>query len=276
MELLKSNTTPGSRNLVFTSAGDQSNVRRWLSGRRDFDLWVVYYGSVPKRLYPEADLYLARAGTKFQNLHYCYSQWRGLFERYEAVLVMDDDIVIGASGISRLFQIRRELDLWALQPAFRVAGKISWNITRIQTDALLRYTSFIEMTCPLFRRDKLDAFMDVFDPELMGYGEDWWFLQTLGAQSRRRVAIADEVPCINPHDRDKGGAREIDRLSTHEQRKEAWDRIKARYGLHEMGRLHEEYGRIERSGLQAALATARFLPEAMCDRAKQTVRRWRT
>ena len=275
MELIKTNAGSASRNLVFTSAGDQSNVRRWLNGRRDFDLWVVYYGEVPKRLYREADLYVARAGTKFQNLHYCYSQWRNLFERYEAVLVMDDDIVIGASGISRLFQIRRTLDLWALQPAFRVAGKISWDITRIRTAALLRYTNFIEMTCPLFRRDKLDAFMDVFDPELIGYGEDWWFLQTLGAQSRRRVAIADEVPCINPYDRDKGGAREIDRLSTHEQRKEVWERIKARYGLHEMARRHEEFGRIERSRLEAALAAARFLPEVAYDRAKQTVRRWR-
>jgi len=276
MELIKTNATSASRNLVFTSAGDQSNVRRWLNGHRDFDLWVVYYGEVPESLYPEADLYVARAGTKFQNLHYCYSQWRNLFERYEAVLVMDDDIVIGAGGISRLFQIRRTLDLWALQPAFRVAGKISWDITRIRTDARLRYTNFIEMTCPLFRRDKLDAFMDVFDPELIGYGEDWWFLQTLGGQSRRRVAIADEVPCINPYDRVKGGAREIDRLSTHEQRKEVWERIKARYGLDEQTRLHEEFGRIDRSRLAAALTAARFLPEVVYDQAKQAVRRWLT
>jgi hypothetical protein len=45
MELIAA--TPGSRsnNLVFTSAGDRSNLRGWLHGRRDFDLWVVYYGA---------------------------------------------------------------------------------------------------------------------------------------------------------------------------------------------------------------------------------------
>lgn len=273
MELLKANAKSASRNLVFTSAGDQSNVRAWLKGSRDFDLWVVYYGKKPGKLQSHADLYVARNGTKFQNLHYCYSRWRELFSRYDAVMVMDDDIVIGAGGLTRLFDIRRELDLWALQPAFRVAGKVSWDITRIQPAARLRYTNFVEMTCPLFRRDKLDAFMDVFDPELLGYGEDWWFLRTLGAESRMRVAIVDEVGCINPYDRVKGGAREIDRLASHEQRKEAWERIKARYGLDENARLHEEYGWIERSSFGAAMATVRFLPETAYYRARTALRR---
>lgn len=34
-----------------------------------------------------------------------------MLARSEAVMVMDDDIVIDATGITRLFEIRRELDL---------------------------------------------------------------------------------------------------------------------------------------------------------------------
>jgi hypothetical protein len=173
MELIVQQSAARSRNLVFTSAGDRSNLRGWLIGQRDFDLWVVYYGDRPEAFRTEADLYLARKGSKFQNLHHCYRRWPQMLARYDAIMVMDDDILIHATGISRLFAIRQELDLWALQPAFRLSGKISWDITRVQATAKLRYTNFIEMACPLFRRDKLEAFMSVYDPELVGYGAVW-------------------------------------------------------------------------------------------------------
>jgi hypothetical protein len=261
-----------SRNLVFTSAGDRSNVCRWLQGRRrDFDLWVNYYGDDASALQSLADIYSVRKGTKFQNLYYCYSRWPELFSRYEAVMVMDDDIIIGADGLTRLFDLRRELDLWALQPAFRISGKLSWNITRVRPTTRLRYTDFIEMTCPLFRRDKLDAFMAVYDPQSMGYGEDWWFLRTLGPDRGLHVAVVDEVSCINPHDRTKGG-REIDRISTHEQRKAMWERTKERHNLEER-RTHNEYGRIERRGLDALLGIARLLPETAYVGGKSMLRR---
>src|SRR5882757_6978796 len=237
-----------SNNLVFTSAGNRSNLRNWLQGRRDFDLWTVYYGDRAGMFQDLSQLYLARKGAKFQNLHYCYGQWPERFARYEAVMVMDDDIVIDATGITRLFEIRRELDLWALQPAFRLSGKVSWPITAVHPTAKLRYTNFVEMACPLFRRDKLDAFMGVYDPDLVGYGADWWFLHTLGPDIDNRVAVVDEVTCVNPYDKDKGGGRrEIDTLQTHEMRKEVWERIKAAHGLNEQGREHREFRRINRS-----------------------------
>jgi hypothetical protein len=75
---------------------------------------------------------------------------------------------------------------------------VSWNITAMHATAKLRYTNFIEMACPLFRRDELDAFMAVYDPDLVGYGVDWWFLRTLGTELDNRVAVVDEMTCINP------------------------------------------------------------------------------
>jgi hypothetical protein len=244
-------SSPTSRHLVFTSAGDRSNLRSWLRGRRDFDLWVVYYGDRPGTFREESQFYLSRKGAKFQNLHHCYERFGHLIAHYDAVMVLDDDIVIDATAISRLFDIRRQFGLWALQPAFRPRGKISWDITRVRPTAKLRYTNFIEMTCPLFRRDKLDAFMAVFDPELVGYGEDWWFLKTLGRDLACHVAIVDEITCVNPHDRSKGGAREIDRISSKSEREAVWERVKQRHGLDEGGRRQEEYGRVDRSALAA-------------------------
>lgn len=262
-----------SPNLVFTSAGDRSNLGRWLRGRRDFDLWTVYYGDRDGMFRGQSDYYLSRKGSKFQNLHFCYRRWPELLRRYEAILVMDDDIVIDATGITRLFEIRREFGLWALQPAFRLAGKISWRITEVRATAKLRYTNFIEMACPLFRRDKLDGFMSVYDPELVGYGADWWFLSTLGDDLTGKVAVVDEVRCINPYDRTKGGAREIDRLQSHEQRKAVWERMKARHGLDEQGRVHREYGRVNQPPLAAAASLLRNFPDWACFKMKSLARR---
>ncbi len=237
-----------SNNLVFTSAGDRSNLRGWLQGRRDFDLWTVYYGDTRGMFQDVSEYYLARKGSKFQNLHYCYEHWPETLARYDAIMVMDDDIEIGATGITRLFEIRRERDLWALQPAFRLSGKVSWPITAVHPTAKLRYTNFVEMACPLFRRDKLDAFMRVYDRDLVGYGTDWWFLQTLGPDIDNRVAVVDEVTCVNPYDKDKGGGgREIDTLQTHQSRKEVWERMKAMYELNEQGREHREFRRANES-----------------------------
>ena len=273
MELIKPPAGRRSNNLVFTSAGDRSNLGRWLEGRRDFDLWVAYYGKHPGIFEPEADFYSLARGAKFQNLHSCYQRWSDVFAQYDAVMVMDDDILIDATGITRLFAIRQELDLWLVQPAFRLCGKISWDITCVSPTNRLRYTNFVEMTCPLFRRDKLDAFMAVFDPESAGYGEDWWFLKTLGPDLHKRVAIVDEVPCVNPHDREKGGTREIDRLLSHEERKASWERMKARYGLDERARDHEEYGSVRKSALGAVAGLIRYFPDWVQFNAKRVGQR---
>lgn len=218
--------------LLFTSAGEHGNVRTWLQGRENFDLWVTCYGGNGDHYREIADYYNERGGAKFQNLYYAYHQWRYIFDFYEAVMVMDDDIVLNGSSIGRLFKIREEHGLWLLQPAFDPRGKISHAITRVRPFSFIRYTNFVEMTCPLFKKDKLDTFMDVFNPELTGYGTDWWFLDSLGADIKDKVAIVDSISCINPHDAEKGDVREIDRYhQSLAKRQKLWEEIKSRYHI---------------------------------------------
>jgi hypothetical protein len=241
MELLDRRKGRGAPYLVFTSAGDRSNLARWLRGRRNFDVWITYYGDHPGRYSDSGDLYNARKGSKFQNLKFAYQTWPDLLGAYSAVMVMDDDVLISASDISRLFELREELDLWVLQPAFSPRGKISWPITRVRWRSELRYTNYVEMTCPLFRRDKLDAFMSVYDPVLAGYGADWWFLHVLGSAVEGRIAIVDSITCVNPHRSSKGGIREINRLQSHEQRVAVWNEVRQRYGIKADRRGHREF-----------------------------------
>jgi hypothetical protein len=252
MTLAKQPAKARHPNLVFSSVGDQSNCRGWLRGRRNFDLWVTYYGDRPGSFLDIADYYEEHRGSKYQNLHHAYRQWSELLGRYAAVLVLDDDIIISGTRISRLFEIRKQHDLWALQPAFSPRGKVSWPITRVDRRNELRFTSFIEMACPLFRKDKLDAFMAVYDPELIGWGCDWWFLEAMGPDLRGRVAVVDAIPCVNPYDWTKAG-REIDRLAPTNERHEIWERIKEKYQIQSESRGVHEYGVISKSLLPRTL-----------------------
>jgi hypothetical protein len=222
---------PKREYLVFTSAGDHSNLAVWLDGRRNFDLWITYYGQDKGRFKEIADFYNCRRGAKFPNFYHVYQNWRDILDHYQAIMVMDDDIIIDATAISRLFELRDQFDLWLLQPAFDSNGKISHPITKAKPGLLLRYVNFVEVTCPLFKKEKLDRFMSVYDPALVGWGIDWWFLHELGPDLAGKVAIIDEVICINPHDSTKGGQREIDLIETKRERMARWKEFKTRYQI---------------------------------------------
>ena len=43
-------STGKRRYLVFTSAGDRTNLRMWLAEDRRFDLWITSYGDHPDTL----------------------------------------------------------------------------------------------------------------------------------------------------------------------------------------------------------------------------------
>jgi len=218
--------------LVFTSAGESANLHHWLRGERNFDLWVTYFGEEPGKYQGVADYYNARKGGKFPNFYHAYKTWPDKFDGYEAIMLMDDDIIIAGGKISQLFELRKKYDLWCLQPAMDRRGKVSHPINRRDPSCRMRFTNFIEIGCPLFRKDKLDDFMAVYDGALVGWGIDYWYLDVLGPDLNGRMAVVDDIPCINPPDSAKlGGLREIDQLQPVEQRKADWERIRAQYGI---------------------------------------------
>lgn len=253
---------PNSKYLVYTSAGDNSNISFWLNrfdgreAKKEFDLWITYYGDRQEDRYKEScDFYNRRPGGKFPNLHYVYQQWHNVLEHYEAVFILDDDIIIDCEGINSLFRIRSQYDLWLLQPAFDPRGKISHPITKASPSCFLRFTNFVEVACPLFRKDKLENFMKIYDPILNGWGVDLWYHHLLG-EHPRKIAIVDAITCINPHDITKGGHREIERLENTDVRKSKWGEVKKRFNIRfdgEDGKFQmKQFGHVEKHHLKNA------------------------
>jgi hypothetical protein len=253
---LKALEQPRSRHLVYTSAGENANVLQWVRGSRSFDLWITYYGDRPMSLVQQADYYNARKGAKYQNFHHVYQTWPLLLQKYDAIFLLDDDIIIDTPSINRLFEFREQFDYWVLQPAFTPWGKISHPITKVRRSCVRRHTNFVENNCALFKREILDAFMKVYDPLLIGWGIDWWYLDIMGPDLRGRVAIIDAVPCANPHDYIKGG-REIERLQSTSVRKALWHQIRERYQIKSQDRGPIEYERFQKRLPAAVLGVAR-------------------
>jgi hypothetical protein len=87
---------------------------------------------------------------------------------------------------------------------------------------------------------------------------DWagqWYLESMGLDSKGRLAIIDDIPCINPQDWTKqDGKREIDRLQTLEERRAIWEQVKKRYGVSESyDRIN--YGLVKKPMLQGMFAS---------------------
>lgn len=237
-DLSKRLERPKSRFLVFTSAGRHANCRSWLKGKRNFDIWITNYSEDEHGLAEFADYYAKRQGGKFPNLYHAYKSNPEIFERYEAIFVSDDDLEISASKISYLFDTLLEYNLDVLQPAFSQFGKWSHKITRAQLFSYLRYVNFVEVTCPLFRTDRLVEFLTIYDPVLVGWGTDHWFMQTLVSDHKHKAAIVDAVVVTNPFDEIKG-RREIHTLQVDRVRHAAWKEIQRTRNVCEVNPLVE-------------------------------------
>jgi hypothetical protein len=189
----------------------------------------VYYGDDPRKDYSnDCEYFVRRKGAKFPNFHALFVDHRDLLAQYEAIWLADDDLIISGRAINELFAIRRTYGLWLLQPSFDMQSRISHGITRKQPWSLLRFTNFVEVTCPLFEASRLLAFMKVYDNRLVGWGVDWWYCHLIQQAdvNHDKIAIVDAVSCRNPPESTKPGGREINRLQSRSVRKSNWEQIK--------------------------------------------------
>jgi hypothetical protein len=223
---------------LFTSAGDRNAIHLWLDGNapRMWDLVVAYYGDDDDAFCKISDLciYSFRSkGSKFQNLKKLILEKPDFFDSYSHVWVCDDDILMSSEQVHQAFSLTVLLGFWVTQPAFDKRGKIShWIGCFVGARWDYRIVNFVEVTMPIFRREKLTDFLAVYDGSLVGHGIDYWVTNFLQADEFARFAVIDKVKVINPRDASKGG-RVIDQLQSEAQRKATWRAAQKKYGLNE-------------------------------------------
>ena len=182
-----------SRNLVVVRAGRSSLHPTWLegSGRAGFDLLVARYEPGPSL--PERDGHreLAIPGAKVSGYAALFRDHPDLLSRYNFIALFDDDIAVSQGDLERLFSIGERFRLDLFQPALSWRSHFSYAATLRNPSFQLRYTSVVEMMCPVFSVAHLRRVLPLFGLSFETGIDLLWSRVT--DDPRLRYAIIDDV-----------------------------------------------------------------------------------
>jgi len=193
------------RFLVVARVGDRSLHRHWLSGgERNFDLYLSYYGADPDKFSEDAEYWYGRKGPKWPILADHVREDAAIFEAYEAVWLPDDDLLIDAKQISRMFEYFSLFGLALGQPALSHDSYYSHSVLLHDSRYLVRYTNFVEVMAPILSRESMRVLSTTFDQSRIGWGLDYlWPYLLEKASVKGRIGIIDAVTMV--HTRPAGG-----------------------------------------------------------------------
>jgi hypothetical protein len=203
---------PGrSKNLVIVRAGDSSLHEGWLCGpeARDWDIVVSYFGDDPER-YRSDDVVrgvvrgvvrIDAKGAKWPALHELVRDLGSELEAYDFIWFPDDDLATDKETVNRMFALCARFQLQLAQPALSLDSYLSHAITLRNTSFLVRFTNFVEIMAPVFRRDFLVRCAESFGENRSGWGLD--VLWPTWVAEQRAIGIIDA--CVIKHTRPVGG-----------------------------------------------------------------------
>jgi hypothetical protein len=223
------------KNFVFTSAGDNTDFHTlWFNGVINYDVYVIYYGDKDENyeLYKSKAKFIERRkGSKFQNFLYFFNKYPDIIEKYDRFFIVDDDIIMSATDITKLFVVAEAFGTKICQPSLSRESKISHAVTRNISNSFLHYTNFIEVNVPLFSKEALYTFMPYMDDKLIGWGIDFLYIYVNGCElnmplegCNKFYAIIDSVICTNPFEKvKKEDRRELYKIDGVLTRQKTWE-----------------------------------------------------
>ena len=149
--------------LLVARVGRASLHGQWLepSGARRFDVLLSHYA--PRDGRRAGDVLSARPGAleeyrpgaKIRGYGALLRERRSLLERYTHVALFDDDLSVDAATLTRLFEIAEREGYRICQPSLTRDSHFSYAAFVRQRGFARRHVTYIEMMCPVFRRDAL-------------------------------------------------------------------------------------------------------------------------
>jgi hypothetical protein len=158
-------------NLVLARVGASSLHPAWidLDSARNWDLRLVPYQPVPA--HPELDCHIGDVvpGPKWTGIREVLKTWDG-WRDYEYVWLPDDDILASQSTINRMFDVARGMNLDLFAPALDEQSHYAHFITMRNARFYGRWTGFVEIMVPGFRRSALESLLFTLDLSDTGWG----------------------------------------------------------------------------------------------------------
>jgi hypothetical protein len=241
------------RALLVARVGDESLHPAWIRGQayreRVFDLHLSYFGDREEpfgAMLGETTLSFEKGG-KWDGLHACLSKLGAKLSAYEWICLPDDDLWADAPTWSRFFDLLDVLKPRIAQPALKGNSFYSHDITLQRKGCAARWTNFVEVMCPAFKRDALLPALEMIASYKTGWGLDYvWQRQAQGSQ--RALAIIDATPVLHTravrsgslykHATDDGPEAEMERLAPAHSRQ----RPRAYHAVDDAGRPISYFG----------------------------------
>ena len=245
------------RNLVFVRVGKNSLHRSWIDENipRTWDLQLSQYDDDPD-IGSGGDLPLSiDKGTKWDSVYRYLISNPDLFEHYEYMMFLDDDLKLTTRDFNRLFEICTEHNLLVAQPSLHLDSYCCHPILLQCPNMRLRYSNYVECMAPAIKSDYLQSILPHMSEIVTGWGVDhiWTVLMD---DPPYKSAIVDEVSMVHtrPHTNSGGVYDAFAKKSTSPQ--EELDHIMSSYeGLsHRM----IAYGGVKDNGVKTGGALTRF------------------
>ena len=120
----------GSRRFLVFVQASRAVARDFLSGERDFDILLNFYDGPPVADWPGVEHLVSQRGTKSTAIAKLLEARPDLLLRYDAVLFLDDDIVLSSPALSRFFAEMDRFGLDLAQPSLTAESSCVWPVLK--------------------------------------------------------------------------------------------------------------------------------------------------
>ncbi|MBU4524560.1 MAG: hypothetical protein KUA37_13585 [Desulfomicrobium sp.] len=191
--IIRASTPVKGRNLVFVQCGNDSEFWNWFDtgASRDWDLFVnCYDGLFSKDCEPE--YVCLQRGTKFTGMFQCWQNYSEIFDNYDYVFFIDDDLIFNFEDISNFFQLTSIYKLDFSQPSLSKDSHCVWKCFFNARSGGFRYTNGVEIMMPCFSKKALNAVLPYFVYSVSGFGLDL-FLAKKASERLFKSGVIDDI-----------------------------------------------------------------------------------
>lgn len=184
-----------NRNCIIGAVGKNSLHKNWIRKNASYDLHLIVYDDSIEKYKNDTKYICHLSGMKLKIVSKYLQMNPWVLYKYNYFLIPDDDILIKASEIEKLFYNMRHFKLKIAQPAL-VSSYYSWAVTLHDRYSILRYTNFVEMMVPCFSQEALRNVLFTFIDNNSGWGADFHWHSLIGG-GVKDMAILDNVSAMH-------------------------------------------------------------------------------
>jgi hypothetical protein len=182
------------RRAVCVRIGAHSEFFKWFrpGATRSWDLLLSFYQLPDQPFTNDVETMIAGGLSKYAAIKDVMAERPEIFDLYEQILLLDDDIAMVYDDVDRLLDIAAAYDLDLAQASLSEDSHVFWPFLKNSSGTLLRYTNLIEVMMPLFSRRAFLLCVATFDQSISSWGLDFVW-EALIAAHGGKLAVIDAV-----------------------------------------------------------------------------------